>query len=251
MLLRLAYLTATNTFAALRLLPMGDRNKDVETLALRHQITVLERQLGADRVKFAPENRAFLTALLAPPPRQALRRLRLPGQRQYILAVIEHANRRIRILDTTPHPTAGWVAQTIKNLMMDLQDASCRARYLIRDPRRDVPRPHRRNPRRRRHPDRPLRHSGPENERDHGEMGTVLPPRATRPHPDLERTPPTPRSAPVRAVLQHHRAHQAMTQAAPLRAVPTPITDRGRIAHLDIRRRDRLGGVLHEYQHAA
>jgi hypothetical protein len=29
------------------------------------------------------------------------------------------------------------------------------------------------------------------------------------------------------------------------------ITDMERIAHLDIRRRDRLGGVLHEYQHAA
>ncbi|MEV0828173.1 hypothetical protein [Nonomuraea rubra] len=48
MLLRLAYLTVTNTFAALRLLPMGDRDKDIEILALSHQITVLERQLGAD-----------------------------------------------------------------------------------------------------------------------------------------------------------------------------------------------------------
>ncbi|MEU0562678.1 hypothetical protein [Dactylosporangium sp. NPDC006015] len=77
MLLRLAYLTVTNTFAALRLLPMGDRNKDVEILALQHQITVLERQLGADRVKFAPEDRAFLAALLAPLPRHLLRQLRL------------------------------------------------------------------------------------------------------------------------------------------------------------------------------
>ena len=48
-----------------------------------------------------------------------------------------------------------------------------------------------------------------------------------------------------------HRAHQTMMQAAPLRTVPAPITDIARIAHLDIRRRDRLGGVLHEYQHAA
>ena len=68
MLLRLAYLTVTNAFAALRLLPVGDRDKDVEILALRHQITVLERQLGADRVKFAPEDRAFLAALLGPCP---------------------------------------------------------------------------------------------------------------------------------------------------------------------------------------
>ncbi|MEV6986148.1 hypothetical protein AB0M95_33485 [Sphaerisporangium sp. NPDC051017] len=40
MLLRLAYLTITNAFAALRLLPIGDRDKDIEILALRHQITV-------------------------------------------------------------------------------------------------------------------------------------------------------------------------------------------------------------------
>ncbi|GES04449.1 hypothetical protein Acor_65170 [Acrocarpospora corrugata] len=70
MLLRLAYLAVTNTFAALRLLPMGDRDKDVEILALRHQITILERQLGVGaRARFAPEDRAFLAALLTPPPR--------------------------------------------------------------------------------------------------------------------------------------------------------------------------------------
>jgi transposase InsO family protein len=48
-----------------------------------------------------------------------------------------------------------------------------------------------------------------------------------------------------------HRAHQAMGQAAPLCTVPKPITAPERIAHLDIRRHDRLGGVLHEYLHAA
>ncbi|MER7928635.1 hypothetical protein ABTY96_36750 [Streptomyces sp. NPDC096057] len=41
MLLRLAYLTVTNAFALLRLLPVSDRDKDAEILALRHQITVL------------------------------------------------------------------------------------------------------------------------------------------------------------------------------------------------------------------
>lgn len=48
-----------------------------------------------------------------------------------------------------------------------------------------------------------------------------------------------------------HRAHQAMKQAAPLRALPEPIADPGRIARLDTRRHDRLGGVIHEYRHAA
>jgi hypothetical protein len=53
-------LTVTNAFAALQLLPMSDRDKDVEILALRHQITVLERQMGADtRVRFTLEDRAF------------------------------------------------------------------------------------------------------------------------------------------------------------------------------------------------
>ncbi|WP_326772805.1 hypothetical protein [Streptomyces sp. NBC_01445] len=61
----------------LRLVPMSDRDKDAEILALHHQITVLERQLGADRGKFTSQDRAFLTALLMPLPRQALRRLRL------------------------------------------------------------------------------------------------------------------------------------------------------------------------------
>ncbi len=247
MLLRLAYLAVTNTLAVLRLLPMSDRDKDAEILALRHQITVLERQLGANRARFAPEDRAFLAALLVPLPRQVLRQLRLlvqpdtvlrwhrdlikqrhartcrpkrpgrpptvrsirililrlvrenpswgyrrvhgelatlgvkvaastvweilksedidpapdrsattwadflrsqaeallacdfietvtlTGRRQYILAVIEHVTRRVRILGTTAHPTAQWVSQAARNLVMDLEDVKAAATYLIRD----------------------------------------------------------------------------------------------------------------------
>ena len=51
----------------------------------------------------------------------------------YILAVIEHATRRIRILGATAHPNTSWVAQVAKNLVMDLEDAGSKARYLIRD----------------------------------------------------------------------------------------------------------------------
>jgi hypothetical protein len=51
-LLPLAYLTVANTFAVLRLLPMTDRDKDAEILALRHQIGVLQRHLGSKTVTF-------------------------------------------------------------------------------------------------------------------------------------------------------------------------------------------------------
>jgi hypothetical protein len=37
----------------------------------------------------------------------------------------------------------------------------------------------------------------------------------------------------------------------PLRPLPPPITGPGQIPHLDIRRRQRLGGILNEYDHAA
>ncbi|WP_245603598.1 hypothetical protein [Salinispora cortesiana] len=70
MLLRLAYLGVTNALALLRLLPMSDRDKDAEILALRHQVMVLERQLHGERVRFTRADRAWLAALLPPAPPQ-------------------------------------------------------------------------------------------------------------------------------------------------------------------------------------
>jgi putative transposase len=68
-LLRLAYLGVTNVFALLRLLPRSDRDKDTEILVLRHQLAVLQRHLGDQRVRFQPVDRALLAALLHPLPR--------------------------------------------------------------------------------------------------------------------------------------------------------------------------------------
>jgi putative transposase len=48
-----------------------------------------------------------------------------------------------------------------------------------------------------------------------------------------------------------HRPHRALTNAAPLQPLPEPITEPAQIRYLDIHRRDRLNGILHEYQHAA
>lgn len=75
MLLRLAYLAATNTFTLLRLLPMSDRDKDVEILALRHQLLVLQRQVG--KPTFTDTDRAVLAGLLHHLPMDKLRHLLL------------------------------------------------------------------------------------------------------------------------------------------------------------------------------
>jgi putative transposase len=50
-----------------------------------------------------------------------------------MLAVIEHASRRVRILGATVRLNAPWVAQAARKLVMGLEDVGCRARYLIRD----------------------------------------------------------------------------------------------------------------------
>ncbi|CAG6395275.1 hypothetical protein SCOCK_300084 [Actinacidiphila cocklensis] len=333
MLLRLAYLTVTNAFAMLRLLPMSDRDRDTEILALRHQIMVLERQLGQERVRFTPGNRAFLAALLHRLPRDVLRRVRLlvrpdtvlrwhrdlvarhhaarsrpkrsgqprtarsirllvlrlardnpswgyrrihgellvlgvkvppppsgrfsrtpastrhrtglhylgglpalPGRRPaacdfletvtlsgarlYIFAVIEHASRRIRILGATAHPTTSWVTQTARNLVMDLQDADCHARFLIRDRDGKFPALF----------DTILTEAGvevtlssvrmPTHEIDHGTVDANLPARATGPHPHMEPPPPAACPPGVRTVLQRaptaprHREHPSAAPVA-------------------------------------
>ncbi|GAA2354768.1 hypothetical protein GCM10010376_91950 [Streptomyces violaceusniger] len=54
----------------------------------------------------------------------------LSGVRMYVPAVIEHSTRRIRVLGATAHPTTSWVTQAAKNLVMDLEDVSSRARFM-------------------------------------------------------------------------------------------------------------------------
>ena len=75
-LVRSVYLAVAQAFAVLGLLPMTDRAKTVDILALRHQFTVLQRQLGDRCVRLRPEDRVFLAALLVSLP-CLVRRLRL------------------------------------------------------------------------------------------------------------------------------------------------------------------------------
>jgi hypothetical protein len=326
-LLRLAYLGLTNTFALLRLLPMNNRDKDIEILALRHQIAVLQRQLGDTKVRFNPADRAILAALLHRLPRPTLHRLRplvrpdtilrwhrdllrrrhakmsrpkrpgrprtirsirvlvlrlaeenpswgyrrfhgellvlgikvaastvwqiLTGARMYVLAVIEHAHRRIRILGATPHPTAAWVTQAARNLIMDLDDTGCRARFMIRDR------------------DGKFSHLFDAILADAGidvVLSGIQMPRMnsivergiqTCRHELLDRTLIWNQRHLLHALREYerfynsHRPHQGIANARPLQPLPEPITDPTQISQLDIHRHPRLGGILNEYHHAA
>ena len=42
-----------------------------------------------------------------------------------------------------------------------------------------------------------------------------------------------------------HRPHRTLNQAAPLRPLPDSVTD---LDHFRVQRRDRVGGVIHEYR---
>ncbi|MET8213733.1 hypothetical protein ABZT51_49425 [Streptomyces sp. NPDC005373] len=64
--MRLAYFGVANAFAMLRLLPMSGRDRAVEILALRHRTTVLERQLGKEKVPFSSSGWAFPGSAAAP-----------------------------------------------------------------------------------------------------------------------------------------------------------------------------------------
>jgi putative transposase len=175
----------------------------------------------------------------------------LSGARVLVLAVIEHHTRRIRVLGATTHPTASWVAQAARNLVMDLQDAGCRARFLIRDRDGEFPGLF----------DAVLADGGIE-----VVLSGIRVPRMnsimewwvqTCRRELLDRTliwnphHLLPALREFERFSNGHRPHQGIANARPLRPLPSPITNLDQIAHLDIRRRQRLGGILHEYEHAA
>jgi transposase len=80
---------------------MTDREKDVEILALRHQLTILQRQLGDQRPRLRAEDRMFLAALLVPLYRGVLRRLRLLVNPDTVLRwhrdLVKHRHARVSV----------------------------------------------------------------------------------------------------------------------------------------------------------
>ena len=73
MLPRLLYPALTSVFTLTLLIPMSDSDKNVEILALRHQLAIPQRQ--TDKPRLTTPDRAFLAALLHRLSRPRLRQL--------------------------------------------------------------------------------------------------------------------------------------------------------------------------------
>jgi transposase InsO family protein len=147
----------------------------------------------------------------------------------------------------SPHPTGAWLTQQARNLLIDLDDAGTRIRFLIRD--RDAK--------------FTAAFDAVFTAIDARIMKTPV--RAPRANAIAERFVGTIRrelldrlliinqrhAAAVLYEFEHHyndhRPHRALGQAAPSRPLPRrPTTE----IH-NIERRNRLGGLVHEYQQVA
>ena len=167
--------------------------------------------------------------------------------RLYVLFVVEHATRRVHLLGITANPTGAWVAQQARNLLMDLGDRAAQLRFLIRD--------------------RDSKFTDVFDAVFASDAIRILrtPVRAPRANAIAERWIGTVRRElldrmlilnrrQLEAVLAKHvahfnahRPHRTLNQEAPLQPIPPPASP----SQPRIRRRDRLGGLIHEYSQVA
>ena len=158
----------------------------------------------------------------------------LDGTQAYVLAVIEHASWRIRILGVTLRPTGDWTAQQARNLLMDLGEHAHGVKFMIRDRGSDFTSAFERGPRRCRDPDRALQRPGAAHERDRRTLDRRMSARAPGPHPYLEPGPPAadlarvrdpPQSAPAAPFPGRGRAPETPARTGRSRPVPRPTAD--------------------------
>jgi putative transposase len=169
-------------------------------------------------------------------------------RRLYVLFVIEHNRRRVHLAGVTAHPTAAWTVQQARNVLMDLGEQTDGLKFLIRTGTPNTPvRSTRSSP-------RPACESSP---RLPGRRGRTR--SASGGSPAHGATAPTGSSSPAGQHLHHvlseyadHyntcRPHRTLNQEPPVGrgTYLAPADDNFRI-----RRRDRLGGLIHEYSQVA
>jgi hypothetical protein len=167
----------------------------------------------------------------------------LNGTKVCVLAVIEHGTRRVRILGATEHPVQSWVVQQARNLLMDLEDAGTRAKFVLHD--RDASFTGASGAVFQAAGIRIIRSAVQAPRMNSITVDRHLPPRAAGPGPDLEPAPPDDRAARVRGLLQHPPAAPGPEPSPPLRPLPEAVTG---LDQFRVRRRDRAGGVIREYR---
>ena len=165
-------------------------------------------------------------------------------RRYYALFFIAHGSRRVWLAGCTANPTGAWVAQQARNLGLDLSEEG--ARVLIRD--------------------RDGKYSGPFDEvfRSEGIRIVKTPVRAPKANAIAERFVRTVRAECLDWLLILNRRHleavlhvyvDHYNRERPHRALKLwpPELDEQRERSLDgeIRRRDRLGSLIHEYDRVA
>jgi transposase InsO family protein len=169
----------------------------------------------------------------------------LNGTKIYVLAVIEHGTRRIRILGATEHPVQSWVVQQARNLLMDLEDTKTWARFVLHDRDASFAATF----------DSVFRAAGIRVIRSAvqaPQMNSVMERWIGSCRRELlDRTLVWNQRRLMILLREYenfynsHRPHRALNQAAPLRPLPDGVTN---LDQLRIQRRDRAGGMIHEYR---
>jgi transposase InsO family protein len=169
--------------------------------------------------------------------------------RIYVLFFISLGSRRIEFVACTPNPTGAWVAQQERNLLMTLDDREQPLRFLVHD--------------------RDSKFSGgcdhvftsegvtvirtpvqAPNANAHAERWVGSVPRVPRPPAHLQRRH---LEHVLRVYARHynrHRPHRALALRPPEQADANPTPLRAG-PDLQLNRTDLLGGLIHEYEHAA
>jgi transposase InsO family protein len=226
-----------------RKLGVGISATSVRTILRRHRLGPAPRRGGPTWTQFlraqAPGSLAcdFLTV-------ETIGLTRL-----YVFFIIELEHRRVHLAGITAHPTGAWVTQAARNLLMDLDEHAHRFRLLLRD--RDAK----------------FTSAFDAVFAAAGIKTLKTPPQAPKANAYAERWVRTVRTECLDWILIRHRGHlqRVLTTyvdhynaARPHRGIDlnTPITAaQPPPVSIDqlrrIKRADVLGGLIHEYRHAA